>query len=757
MSYSEKSGRAEDSGAPAGEGLGLSSFDVASNGNQPAVLAPSFSFCPQELEPFRDTHFQLIPLHAPNALDARGRGIGKAPFKGWPSARPLSVDQARQHMAEGGNVGVRLRRCDLVVDVDPRNFDLDDDPVARIEQDLGFKLHDFPQVATGGGGAHYYMRISEDVEIGEAAKAYPGIEFKSLGRQMVAPGSVHPETNRPYLWDPLSEPLRAVPYAPQALLELLRKPEPTVAPEAGEVSPEQLAAMLTALDPTQFREQAKWLELMMASHHGTAGEGREEFVDWSASDPEFADDRVLVGKRWDSLKSDRGGRSVTIRTLYKALLDASREDLIPRPSALDDFADDPPVDQALDRLRKPTGLADDWVYVIDAEVFVRRLDGKKWSKEQWRSAHANLYDSDIVAAAFKGKLGLRKFETLVYVPGATEFPDGENGRRYNIWRDSGAVAVPGDVSVFLEHMTNMFADQSERGYVLDYLAMLVQNPGCKVHYALLVRGGQGTGKSWIGRMMTAVIGAPNVVFPSNDEVLSQWTVWTEGSSLAVIEELMARGRLDMANRLKPIITEPTLRIEEKKRSIYSIPNHLNLLAFTNHEDALPIEAGDRRWLVVSSPMKPMGDEYYDRLWAFLEGAGPSAVKHFLLNRRVTLNAKGMAPRTKGKDEMRRRSLSEAEQYLAEMLEGREGPFAFDLIRLDDLIACVPNDLKRHTRNIRGKVSDWLKNEVGAVKHTRYTKGDDSDRTSSQLWSVRNHDEWEAAGAAARAEAFQQRY
>lgn len=757
MTYSEESGRAGDNGAPNGEGLGMGNFDAPLNGASSAPRAPLFPFNPAELEPFRDTGFELIPLHAPNALDARGRAVGKAPFKGWANAEPLSVNEAKQHLTEGGNIGVRLRRCDLVVDVDPRNFKPGDDPVARMQQDLSFRLDDFPQVATGGGGAHYYMHISGDVEINETVEVYPGIEFKSAGRQMVAPGSVHQDTHKPYLWDPLSEPLDTVADAPEALLTLLRKPEPTVSTEAGEVSPEQLAEMLKGLDPAKFREQARWLELMMASHHATAGAGRDEFVEWSISDPEYADDSLVISKRWDSLKSDRGGRSVTARTLYKALLDAGQGDLIPRPNAQDDFADDLQLDGALSPDAKSAKLADDWVYVIDAEVFVRRSDGKKWSKDQWRSAHANLYDGEIVTAAFKGKLGIKKYETLVYVPGASEFPDGKDGRRYNIWRDSGIVAAPGDVSVFLEHMANMFPDETERNHVLDYLALLVQHPGEKVHYALLARGGQGTGKSWIGRMMTAIIGAPNVVFPSNDEVLSQWTVWTEGSCLAIIEELMARGRLDMANRLKPIITEPTLRIEEKKRSIYMIPNHLNLIAFTNHEDALPIEAGDRRWLVVSSPMKPRDDAYYERLWAFLAGDGPASVKHYLLTRQVTLNPKGMAPRTKGKDEMRRRSLSEAEQYLAEMLEGHEGPFAFDLIRLEELIDCVPYDLKRHARNVRGRVSDWLKNEVGAVKHTRYTKADDCDRPSCQLWSVRNHEDWEAVGAAARADAFRQRY
>ena len=749
MNYSEKSGRAEDSGAPAGEGLGFSSFDAASIGDQSALGEPSFGFCPIELEQFRDTGFELIPLHAPNALDARGRVIGKAPYKGWPNAQPLSVDQAQQHMAERGNVGVRLRRCDLVVDVDPRHFEAGDDPVARIQTDLGFKLDRFPHVITGGAGAHYYMHMPEGVEISETARAYPGLEFKSFGRQMVAPGSVHPDTHRPYVWDPLSEPLGKDNKAPQALLNLLRKPEPTERTEAGEVSPEQLAAMLAGLDPTKFRDQARWLEMMMASHHATAGAGRDEFADWSVSDPEYADDSVIIGRRWDSLRSDRGGRSVTVRTLYKALLDVGRGDLIPRQSAQDDFADVPDLSSESEASVHHSAL-DEWVYVIDAEQFVRRDDGKKWKKEQWKARYASLKpDGDVLNAIWRGNLPLRKFEALVYLPGLPEFPDGEDGGRYNIWRQSGVEAKEGDVQPFLDHVDYLFPDDTERGYMLDYLAMLVQAPGRKINYALLVRGGQGTGKSWLGRLMTKIIGSPNVTLPSNTEVMSTWTAWTEGAQLAIIEELMAIGRLDMANRLKPIITEPTLRIEAKHAPLYSIPNHLNIMAFTNHDDAVPIERGDRRWLVLFSDAKPRGEAYYKELFEYLDGDGPAAVKQYLLDRKVTLNPKGMAPRTRGKDEMRRLSLGEAEQSLADMLDESMPPFDFDLVRLEDILDRMPMSF-RGKNGFRNRIAKWLAQEAGAVKHTRYTKGD---RPAYWLWSVRNHEKWEDAGAASRVDAY----
>lgn len=53
---------------------------------------------------------------------------GKVPAeKGWRRLPPLSPGNARSRMARGGNIGVRLRETDLVIDVDPRHFRENDD------------------------------------------------------------------------------------------------------------------------------------------------------------------------------------------------------------------------------------------------------------------------------------------------------------------------------------------------------------------------------------------------------------------------------------------------------------------------------------------------------------------------------------------------------------------------------------------------------------------------------------------------------
>ena len=64
---------------------------------------------------------------------------------------------------------------------------------------------------------------------------------------------------------------------------------------------------------------------------------------------------------------------MTVRTLLKALHDAGKSDLIPRDSAQDHFSEYLSEDaEPSDIKPKRRGVIDEWVYVIDAEMFVRR-------------------------------------------------------------------------------------------------------------------------------------------------------------------------------------------------------------------------------------------------------------------------------------------------------------------------------------------------------------------------------------------------
>ncbi|EPO4284806.1 AAA family ATPase [Pseudomonas aeruginosa] len=276
---------------------------------------------------YRRVRLDLIPLRRCDKIPADKR---------WQERSYDHVEVLERARRGGLNLGVRLPADVVVVDVDPRNFPAGRDSLAELADAFGLPLESAPHVFTGNldhPGHHFYFRKPAGVVLLDSVEGFEGVEFKSLGRQVVAPGSVHP-TGGTYRWAPDSPPLHDMPDLPARLVEVARRPERKRASGAGEITAEQLAASLEHLDPTDFREHDAWRELMMACHHATDGAGRQEFIDWSTSDPEFADHEWIVGRRWDSLHSDRDD-AVTIATLRRRLNEAGAD--IAPPDATEDF------------------------------------------------------------------------------------------------------------------------------------------------------------------------------------------------------------------------------------------------------------------------------------------------------------------------------------------------------------------------------------------------------------------------------------
>jgi hypothetical protein len=288
-----------------------------------AAATPSFEAASE----YRRVRLDLIPL----------RGRDKMPAdKRWQERTYDHAEVLERARRDGLNLGVRLPADVVVVDVDPRNFPPGRDSLADLAASFGLPLASAPHVLTGNlehPGHHFYFRKPAGAVLLDSVDGFAGVEFKSLGRQVVAPGSVHP-TGGLYRWAPDSPPLGDMPDLPARLLEAARRPERKRATGAGEITAEQLATSLEHLDPTDFREHDAWRELMMACHHATDGAGRQEFIDWSTSDPKFADHEWIVGRRWDSLHADRDD-AVTIATLRRRLNEAGAD--IAPPDAADDF------------------------------------------------------------------------------------------------------------------------------------------------------------------------------------------------------------------------------------------------------------------------------------------------------------------------------------------------------------------------------------------------------------------------------------
>src|SRR5690606_14739788 len=86
--------------------------------------------------------------------------------------------------------------------------------------------------------------------------------------------------------------------------------------------------------------------------------------------------------------------------------------------------------------------------------------------------------------------------------------------------------------------------------------------------------------------------------PTQSDLNDKFTDWCFGKILVKIEELKSGDRYEVANKLKPVVANPTVNVRAMYQTGFSVKNTANVCASTNHMQALPIERGDRRWMFV---------------------------------------------------------------------------------------------------------------------------------------------------------------
>src|SRR5258708_7233436 len=81
---------------------------------------------------------------------------------------------------------------------------------------------------------------------------------------------------------------------------------------------------------------------------------------------------------------------------------------------------------------------------------------------------------------------------------------------------------------------------------------------------------------------------------------SSFDGWLMGKLVVQVDEVYEAGNWDLANKLKPLITEPTVSANIKYGPQLEIENYARFLMFSNHSAPLNIQEGDRRYFVVNS-------------------------------------------------------------------------------------------------------------------------------------------------------------
>ena len=201
----------------------------------------------------------------------------------------------------------------------------------------------------------------------------------------------------------------------------------------------------------------------------------------------------------------------------------------------------------------------------------------------------------------------------------TNCPENE----FNLWSGFQTVRVVEQKSEGLDLMKSFIfevwacSNQIHYDYIISWLAGLVTNLTGINRVALLMVSAQGTGKNTLGDFMKLILRPCNVATVEGIEgVVGRFNTQVQNKRLIVMNELCStkdefRNNFD---KIKPIISDATITIEPKGVNKYELDNIANLIAFTNHKDAVSLEESDRRWATFNmSDIYRNNSEYFDRI------------------------------------------------------------------------------------------------------------------------------------------------
>ena len=341
-------------------------------------------------------------------------------------------------------------------------------------------------------------------------------------------------------------------------------------------------------------------------------------------------------------------------------------------------------------------LTDNYIYVrdrkdffeLDTHTFVDKDQMTDW----WKHITKNKKMSTILLNEGGCKKILHYLTHAGLEPGIVEIEKGrvkglDPGEYLNIYKVSGVVAKPGDISKFEEYYIWLLGKDNWH-IVKQVLAFMLNEGGEKIQWFVIWHSvTQGLGKGLFALVMQSLFGTsnvkPNVAFK---QLITGHSTVIEGSQIIVLNEVVltnSKGDLkEMSEEFKNFITEPNLIINPKNKPQIEIPNLCNFFVFSNSDTPLHLGQSDRRAFVVNinktkaeKEQKLEVEGYKKEILKVL--ADPSAFKHHLLNditydREMFFND---APMTADKEDLIRANRSDFERLMDRTFESLRFPFA----------------------------------------------------------------------------------
>jgi hypothetical protein len=492
------------------------------------------------------------------------------------------------------------------------------------------------------------------------------IEFLCSGQMLVVHGT-HPDTKQPYTWPG------------EALWQVELEELPHITEEEAREFVKDAAKLLVE----QFGYELKESD---AAEHVSLEDAATDDVE---KQKKLLDD-VLTGSNYHdalirlaAIFIANGMSEDATVTHLRALMEASSG---PRDQRWQERHDDIPraVSTAHEKFveAKVTALNKEYAFVLAGDKgAVMKFEGRTFrllKRDAFKGWFAN-----------KGEWRGKKFVTAADVwlghPLRREYagiefdPAGTYIRKdyYNLWRGFAVEPREGDCSLFIKHIKDNVAqgDEVKFKWVMGWFADIFQNPGTKQGTSLVLRGGQGVGKTIVGKIIGSLIGSDHYdLVAAPRYIVGQFNAHMAALLLLHADEAFWAGDKRAEGVLKDLVTGHQHRIEFKGIDPVRVRNLIRLFITGNAEWVVPAAFDERRFAILDvADYHKQDHPYFAAIENQMDDGGREALLHHLLNFDLSTVNLRSTPKTQALLEQQIASMTPEQSWWLDVLRGGQLP------------------------------------------------------------------------------------
>ena len=424
---------------------------------------------------------------------------------------------------------------------------------------------------------------------------------------------------------------------------------------------EKMASKL--IDKGYFESFEDWCNLGMIINYETneSKEGLNLFDKLSQSLPNYKNSHD-VSKQYFTFK--KKSKSITVKTLYKWFYEEYPEEKpikhktktlkleelsdIEKPSEYYEYKKE--FELKVFKLKNPLS------FCIENKTglqFLTKNDLITWSEGQCPNINIKINDDYFKCPFIKlwiADTEHRVLEDIIFDP---KMPKCNS---YNLYK--GSVYQIGQAcdenNIFFKLLKYISNDDDSYEYFKQWIAHIVKTPYKKTNVAIILFSMiGGIGKNCLTDALCKLFENYSAHLESIEDLTKNFNSHLSNKLFIYGDEISAQAK-KISDKLKQIITRPTLNLEKKGVDSISLDDYSNYIFTTNNENSFKLDTQDRRFFMIRCPDIPLDKQDYTDFYEFINNKDymNQLYNYFMTYENTSYNVGfGRAPETQYKNEI----------------------------------------------------------------------------------------------------------